>query len=147
VPVEPLTRRGALVGTAVAGAAAVVGFLLARGSRAATGGTAGAANEYGPEPASGVLLAALADVPEGGGVVLPEQRVVLVRTPDGQVRGWSAVCTHQGCLVTAVRDGVIVCPCHATEFDAASGAVLAGPAGAPLPEVAVEVRGDGIHTR
>jgi Rieske Fe-S protein len=72
---------------------------------------------------------------------------VLVRTPDGQVRGWSAVCTHQGCLVTAVRDGVIVCPCHATEFDAASGAVLAGPAGAPLPEVAVEVRGDGIHTR
>ena len=63
------------------------------------------------------------------------------------MRAWSAVCTHQGCLVTEVRDGVIVCPCHASEFDAASGAVLAGPARRPLPEVAVEVRGDDVRTR
>jgi Rieske Fe-S protein len=31
------------------------------------------------------------------------------------------------------------CPCHGSQFDATTGAVLAGPAPAPLPKLTVTV--------
>ena len=144
---EPLSRRSALWGLAVAGAAGVVGFVVARGTQAAgAGASAAAANDYGPAAEPGRLLARLDELTAGGGVVLAEQKIVLTRGPDDTVRGFSAVCTHQGCPVTAVRDGVIVCPCHASQFDAATGQVVSGPATRPLPPVAVVVRDDGVFT-
>jgi Rieske Fe-S protein len=74
-------------------------------------------------------------------VVLTGPRVVVTR--DGDIRAFSAVCTHQGCTVATVADGVISCPCHGSRFDAATGAVVGGPATRPLPVVPVEVR-DGV---
>jgi Rieske Fe-S protein len=124
----------------------VVGFVVARGSQAAGAGATAAANDYGPAAAPGRLLARLVELTAGGGVVLADQKIVLTRGPDDTVRGFSAVCTHQGCPVTAVRDGVIICPCHASQFDAATGQVVSGPATRPLPPVAVVVRDDGVFT-
>ena len=66
-----------------------------------------AANGYGPEPAAADdTLAAVDDVPDGGGLVLADQRVVLVRSGD-EVRAYSSTCTHQGCRVDGVSDGVV----------------------------------------
>lgn len=137
----PLSRRSVLRGAGVVSLGVVVGFVLARGSDAARGtGTEVAANGYGPAPPAGTaeVLAPLADVPDGGALVLAGRHVVLTRSGD-QVRGFSATCTHQGCTVDGVADGRLTCPCHGSVFDAATGAVLQGPATTPLPAVAVTV--------
>jgi len=93
--------------------------------------------------AGATALAPLADVPDGGGLVLKDQEVVLTRA-GSEVRGFSAVCTHQGCLVASVSDGLIRCPCHGSRFDAATGDVVQGPAQSPLAPVKVRVEGDEV---
>ncbi len=43
----------------------------------------------------------------------------------------TAICTHQGCLITGYSGGDYVCPCHGSQFGT-DGHVVQGPAGAPL---------------
>jgi Rieske Fe-S protein len=141
-----LSRRSVLRGAGVVAGGAVVGFVAA-GRSAAADDTAGAgANGYGPAaaPTGGAALAALADLPDGGGLVLGSRHVVLTRSGD-TVHGFSATCTHQGCTVSNVSDGAIHCPCHNSAFDAATGKVLQGPATRPLPPVPVEVRAGSVY--
>ena len=76
--------------------------------------------------------------------MLDDQHVVLVRSGD-EVRAFSATCTHQGCTVDSVTDGVISCPCHGSTFDAGTGAVVTGPASRALDTVRVSVA-DGVVT-
>jgi Rieske Fe-S protein len=89
-------------------------------------------------------LAKVADIPAGGGVILKEQSVVLTKDASGKVCAFSAICTHQGCVVTDVGDGTINCPCHGSKFDATTGERVAGPAKAPLPAVAFKQRDGAI---
>ncbi|MCA1781281.1 MAG: Rieske (2Fe-2S) protein [Dermatophilaceae bacterium] len=89
-------------------------------------------------------LAATADVPVGGGTVVESAQVVLTQPAEGEFKAFSAVCPHQGCLVTDVRDGVIVCPCHGSQFDITTGDVIAGPARSGLQEKQVTVSDEGI---
>jgi Rieske Fe-S protein len=86
----------------------------------------------------------VADIPAGGGVILKDKNVVLTKDQSGKVSAFSATCTHQGCVVTAVEGGTINCPCHGSKFDASSGAPVAGPAPKPLPAVAVQQRDGAI---
>jgi thiosulfate dehydrogenase [quinone] large subunit len=51
---------------------------------------------------------------------------ILIREPGGDLKAFSAVCTHAGCTV-GYEGGVIVCPCHGGEYDAETGEVIAGP--------------------
>ena len=141
-----LSRRTVLRGSGVVAIGAVVGYLLTyRSDVLSDTSNAVAANGYGPEPAaSGATLTAVDDVPDGGGLVLGDQRVVLVRSGD-EVRAFSSTCTHQGCTVDGVSDGVITCPCHGSTFDAATGDVVTGPATRPLDPVQVDVA-DGVVT-
>lgn len=137
----PITRTSALRGGLVALTAAAVGFAVGRaGGLGADADQTGAANAYGAVPEGGRRLASLADVPPDGGLVLAEEGVVLVRGEDDEVRGFSVTCTHQGCPVSEVTGGQILCPCHGSAFDAATGEVVAGPAPAPLATVDVTVR-------
>lgn len=94
----------------------------------------------------GRTLLAVTDVPDGGGVVLDDRRLVLVRDGD-DVHAFTAVCTHQGCLVGAVTAGEIRCPCHGSTFDARTGEVVRGPAIADLEEVDVQVRDGRVVLR
>lgn len=144
--VTALTRRSALRGGLVVVGAGAVGYALARTSGAArTRGETTAANEYGAAPSYGRVLARLRRVPLGGGLILTADKVVLTREPAGRLHAFSAVCTHQGCLVAQVSAGVIMCPCHGSRFNAWTGAVIAGPAGRPLPPVAVTVRDGDVR--
>lgn len=88
------------------------------------------------------FLAAVDDIPDGGGLVLSDDKLVLTRDGDS-VRCFTAVCTHQGCLVAAVQDGQIRCPCHGSAFDAATGAVVRGPATEPLEAEEIEITDEG----
>jgi thiosulfate dehydrogenase [quinone] large subunit len=66
---------------------------------------------------------------------------ILIRHGNGSLAAFSAVCTHAGCQV-GFQSGVIFCPCHGSEFDADTGAVLRGPAVTPLaPKHVIERRG------
>ena len=98
-----------------------------------------------PVPAGQVsVLAAVADVPVGGGVVLPGRDVVVTQPVPGTFKAFSATCTHQGCAVREVANGTINCPCHGSRFAVADGSVTAGPATTPLPEKTVAVQGDAV---
>jgi Rieske Fe-S protein len=107
-------------------------------SPAAGGGASG-----GDGPA-GDVVASVADVPVGGGLVVATRQVVLTQPVEGEVKAFSAVCPHQGCLVTEVRDGEIICPCHGSRFAVDTGDVVSGPAGRGLEERQVTVTDDGI---
>jgi len=104
---------------------------------ATAGSTAAAA-----EPA----LVAASRVPQGGGVVLPDHKIVVTQPAAGQYRAFSAVCTHQGCLVAEVSRAGIVCYCHGSRYSIADGSVTNPPAEKPLAPVAVTVR-DGSVVR
>lgn len=83
-------------------------------------------------------------IPVGGGKVFPDQKVVVTQPTSGEFKAFSAVCTHQGCVVADVSGGTINCGCHGSAFDVTTGAVRRGPATSPLPEKKVTVSGDGI---
>lgn len=148
MPVQPASRRSFVSGLVVVAASGVAGFVLARNSDAAKAKrSTTAANAYGPAPAAaGHLLVRLDAVPAGGGVILDAADVVVTRDPAGAVHAFSATCTHQGCTVVSVQDGTISCPCHGSQFDAATGAPRRGPATRPLPTVAVVTRDGGVYT-
>lgn len=151
---EPgISRRAALRGLGVTVVGAVAGYLVARNSGAANPATATtAANGYGPTYGTstgtgGRLLARLGQLRPGGGIVLADQNVVVTLGSDSTVHAFSATCTHQGCTVSAVQNGVISCPCHGSQFDARTGAVVAGPAPRALPSVPVVVRNGAVYAR
>ena len=69
---------------------------------------------------------------------------ILVRTPSGELRAFSATCTHLGCIVQHRADlGRIWCACHNGHFDL-EGSNVSGPPPKPLDRFAVKVRGDQI---
>jgi len=141
-----VSRRAMLRGAVLTLAGGVGGFFIARNSAAAKGGAgSGAANGYAYSPpkkggsSNGRRLAPVDAVPVGGGVVLSGAHVVLTRDSGGALHAFSAICTHQGCTVSSVRDGEISCPCHGSKFNANTGAVVTGPASRPLPPVSVQI--------
>lgn len=123
---------------AAAGAAGLTVALAACGS-----GDDGGSDAAGSGSA-GDALARTADIPEGGGKIFKDAGVVVTQPSAGTYKAFSAKCTHQGCAVGSVADGVIVCPCHNSHFSVADGSVKQGPATAPLPEQKISVSGDEI---
>ncbi|MEU6914664.1 Rieske (2Fe-2S) protein [Streptomyces olindensis] len=105
---------------------------------------AGSTPSSGGGDAAGNALASTADIPEGGGKVFAEQKVVVTQPTAGEFKAFSATCTHQGCAVKSIADGVINCPCHNSNFSITDGSVKSGPATKPLPEMKITVDGDSI---
>ncbi|MFE3037339.1 Rieske (2Fe-2S) protein [Streptomyces canus] len=95
-------------------------------------------------PATGTVLGKTGDIPEGGGKIFKDSGVVVTQPTAGEFKAFSSKCTHQGCAVTGITNGVITCPCHKSEFSVADGSVKKGPATQPLPEEKITVSGDSI---
>ncbi|QGV81360.1 Rieske (2Fe-2S) protein [Streptomyces ficellus] len=93
----------------------------------------------------GAELARTADIPSGGGKIFKEQKIVVTQPQEGEFKAFSAVCTHQACLVSTVANGTINCPCHGSRFRVADGSVERGPATRPLPAEQITVAGDSIR--
>ena len=146
----PVTRRAVVAGGCGLAAAAA---LTACSGYDASGPVTASAPSAAPNEAAGTAggtaadagaVAAVADVPVGGGIVLAAQDLVVTQPVAGTFKGFSATCTHQGCKVKEVVGGTINCPCHGSKFAVADGAPTAGPAKQPLPEKAVAVQGSSI---
>ncbi|MEU9336266.1 Rieske (2Fe-2S) protein [Streptomyces sp. NPDC048290] len=148
-PTAPSPRPGRRSVMAAAGAAGLTVALTACGDDGSpsSAATEDAASAGGSAPADGggSPLATRADIPEGGGKVFADQGVVVTQPTAGEFKAFSSKCTHQGCAVKDVADGVIVCPCHNSEFSATDGSVRKGPATQPLPEAKISVEGDEIR--
>jgi Rieske Fe-S protein len=95
--------------------------------------------------ATGGDIAALSEVPVGGsvGIEIDGEPALLAQPQAGEVVAFSAICTHQQCVVAAAGNR-FECPCHGSAFDAATGDVLQGPALEPLTPIAVRVAGDRV---
>lgn len=127
-----------------AGLVALSGSALLAGCNAQpSGGTGGQGTSSGGSASAGPASVAIAEVTVGGGVVVDQQYVV-TQPKDGEFKAFSAICTHQGCVIGSVSDGVIVCPCHNSHFDLTSGDPVAGPATEPLPAVDFTTSGSDI---
>ncbi len=75
----------------------------------------------------------------GGGVILAEQKIVITQPTEGEFKAFTAVCTHQACIVAEVQE-TINCTCHQSKYSIEDGSVQGGPAPAPLEEVAINGR-------
>lgn len=69
-----------------------------------------------------------------------------VASAGGRLYAFDDACTHMGCsLGEGKLEGTIVtCPCHGSEFDVTSGAVIRGPAHQPVRSRSVQTEGDDL---
>jgi nitrite reductase/ring-hydroxylating ferredoxin subunit len=159
------SRRALLAGACVTGAAALAGCSTynannggiagpppsqaasttpasSAGAGGASAAASGGASATAAAPAN--LLATTAQVPVGGGKIIDGPNVVITQPVAGTFKGFSAVCTHQGCIVSTIANGTIDCPCHGSKFSIKDGSVVNGPAPSPLPPVTITVQGTSI---
>lgn len=137
-PLPCLGRRQALGATAALGVA--VPFLAACGQGGDTVDEAADAEANRPTETPGKAIGETADVPVGGCAVFSGAQVVVTQPAAGEFKAFSAICTHQGCLVSSSSsDGFIPCTCHGSQFSLTDGSVEGGPAKSPLPAVRIEV--------
>ena len=72
------------------------------------------------------------------------QAGILVRTPEGELRAFSAICTHLACIVQYRTDLThIWCACHNGHFDL-NGKNIGGPPPKPLEQYSVNTRADRV---
>jgi len=151
------TRRQILTTTGIVVAAAAVTAAcgssssspdMSPSSVAATSAAPGSSAAVNSSPTTSPTAApdlSTSDVPVGGGAILSDKQVVVTQPTAGSFKAFSAVCTHQGCIVADVSNGVINCNCHGSQFSATDGSVVTGPASSPLQPVALTVSGTSIN--
>ena len=157
------TRRGVLAGVGLVGLASAVTACSSGASSSSTTAAGNAASSpaapassapAASAPASaaggasnaagGSALASTSQIPVGGGMVFSSQKVVVTQPSANEYKAFSAVCTHMGCIVNQISNGTIDCPCHGSQYNITTGAVVAGPAPKPLPAQPIKVSGDSI---
>ncbi len=124
------------------GAMASSGAMPGSGSMQSSPAPAGSAPGGQPKKKAkltGTVLGAASEIPVGGGKIYTAAKVVVTQPARGQYKAFSAVCTHVGCIMSEVANGTIDCPCHGSEFKITTGAVVTGPAPAPLPKKQIKI--------
>src|SRR5262244_1794060 len=71
---------------------------------------------------------------------------VTVASASGGLYAFDDTCTHRGCSLSKGKldRTTVTCPCHGSQFDVTSGAVVRGPAQRPVRSRSVEVDGDSL---
>jgi Rieske Fe-S protein len=154
------SRRALLLGGA--GAVGATAFLAACGTEdtgsdpSSPPGAAGGSSPPGgasPDEESGddsgegdEVLDTTDEVEVGGGVILAQAGVVVTQPTAGDFKGFSAACTHMGCTVSSISDGLINCNCHGSRYSIEDGSVVqqAISGQRPLPAVEISVEGSDI---
>jgi nitrite reductase/ring-hydroxylating ferredoxin subunit len=72
---------------------------------------------------------------------------IAVANVDGAFHAFDDTCTHAGCSLAEgdLEDTTVICPCHGSEFDVRSGAVLRGPAREPVETYGTRVEGGSLE--
>ena len=151
-PVTTPSRRTALAAVGAAGLAVALTACSSSddsssdtsGSSDTSSSSSSSSTSTAQGAAGGTELAKTSDIPEGGGKIFASQGVVVTQPTAGTYKAFSSKCTHRGCAVSAISDGVIKCPCHKSEFSVADGSVKKGPATVALPAEQITVTGTSI---
>jgi len=116
------------------------------GSTTSGGGANGGSNGGGSNAGGGSSsnTVKVADVPVGGGVIMQTANFVVTQPTAGTFKAFSSVCTHEGCPVSEISNGQIICTCHNSRFSVKDGSVIAGPARRPLAAAKVTQSGDSL---
>ena len=154
-------RAAGLLGLTGAGAAALSACAEASGGSPSTAPAASetsapttpspTADTTSPKPSASTAEApkgpsvATSKVPVGGGLILENADYVVTQPSKGKYKAFSKICTHQGCPVASVNDGVIHCDCHGSEYSIQDGSVTNPPAPKPLAEAKTTVFEDKVY--
>lgn len=87
------------------------------------------------------VVGKLEDFPVGSSktVLLDERPVLVIRSAGGEIRAFSALCTHLQCVVAYVPErNQIECPCHNGVYSS-DGQNISGPPPRPLDELTVTI--------
>jgi Rieske Fe-S protein len=128
----------------VASRRAVVGGIVGLGIGvplvAACGGSGG---DSGGSPSTGTV-GKTSEVPVGSGKIFAADKVVVTQPTEGDFQAFSAICTHQGCVVADIKGEDIDCTCHGSKFSITDGSVVKGPATKALEKLTATVKGGEI---
>jgi Rieske Fe-S protein len=98
------------------------------------------------DESTSVVAAKLSELPVGASKLfrMGSQTALVLRTPAGDLRAFSAACTHLQCTVQYRSDlELIWCACHNGRFDL-NGKNVGGPPPRPLEQFTVAVRGEDV---
>jgi Rieske Fe-S protein len=102
--------------------------------------------EVGEPTTVSVVAAKASELKNNSGLIFKfgNKPGILVRTPDGELRAFTAVCTHLECTVQYKKEtSQIWCACHNGTYDL-SGKNVSGPPPKPLEAYKVNLRGDDV---
>jgi thiosulfate dehydrogenase (quinone) large subunit len=152
------TVAAAIAGLILGGVAAGLGR-LAGGTKNSSGTTLPSAPKAGPTAGpstrgsggghpAGTAIGPAKDVPVGGAASFSDPRTgdpsVVIQRKAGKFVAFDAVCPHAGCTVQYDQSAaLLVCPCHGSQFNAATGAVESGPAPTGLTPITIAEGGNG----
>jgi Rieske Fe-S protein len=95
---------------------------------------------------SSVKAGKLSDIEKDSGTIVKfgSKPVILLRLASGELRAFSATCTHLDCTVQYRKDfGLIWCACHNGKYDV-NGRNVSGPPPRPLDEYKVNIQGGEV---
>ncbi len=144
------------LGRAVGGAKSPEGGGTSALSAATPAGGAGTTTTSAPSAAttttgaasSGTRIGLASQVPVGGAATFTDPATgdpgLVLQLTHGQFVAYDAICPHAGCTVGYSPGAkLIVCPCHGSEFDPTSGAVISPPAPRGLTPIHLAVNANG----
>ncbi|MDA8196644.1 MAG: Rieske 2Fe-2S domain-containing protein [Actinomycetota bacterium] len=110
-------------------------------SSKSTGTTSGAAKPKGTVigPASAVGVGKIASFVDPAS----NSPAYVLQPKANDFVAYSAICPHAGCTVQYAGNDLFICPCHGSQFNATTGAVLQGPAPTGLTPIPVVEGPDG----
>ena len=163
-PAGAVSRRrvlstGAVAGIVAAGTAVFVAAVAGIGRAIAPSSTTESVSTLPPTPSaptttgsgdpstttatpSGTSIGAASGVPVGGSAAFTDPASgdpsLVLQPTAGEFVAFDAICPHEGCTVAyQAASRIIACPCHGSEFNAHSGAVIRGPATRGLTSIKV----------
>jgi len=154
----------AVAGAVAAGAAAGLGRAVG-GAKSPGGGGTSALSPTAPTGATttsaaagattttgagsgGTQIGLASQVPVGGSATFKDPATgdpgLVLQLTQGHFVAFDAVCPHAGCTVGYSQGAkLIVCPCHGSEFDPTTGAVISPPAPRGLTQIHLTVNANG----
>ena len=156
-----VTAAAGIAGLVLGGVVAGLGR-LAGGTKNSSGATLPSAPKTGPSTSktgpstrgsggghpAGTAIGPAKDVPVGGAASFSDPHTgdpsIVIQRKTGKFVAFDAVCPHAGCTVQYDQSAaLLVCPCHGSQFNAATGAVQVGPAATGLNPITIAEGGDG----